>query len=473
MAGSENEQTSFGQLIADGALEIGDGYRAKNEELGGNGLIFLRAGHVTDTHIDFVGVERFHSELESRVRSKLSQAGDAVVTTKGNSTGRTAYVTASMPPFVYSPHLSYWRSKDRNRIEGGFLRYWSKSQEFVEQLAGMKASTDMAPYLSLIDQKRLKISLPPIHQQRRIAHILGTLDDKIELNRRMNETLEAMARALFKSWFVDFDPVRAKMAGRARQDGARSGQQRKPLNVASDLPWPEAQAGAGAEGDPSLPKDIADLFPDRLVESELGEIPEGWRIASLDSIADYLNGLALQKFPPEGETEFLPVIKIAQLRAGNTNGADKASTQIKPEYIIEDGDVLFSWSGSLEVEVWTGGRGALNQHLFKITSREVPKWFYYFATHLHLPNFRAIAAGKATTMGHIQRGHLTAAKVVVPTPDAMAKFHRIVAPLFEQKIQNAVQAKTLARLRDALLPKLIAGELRVPDAERIMEIADD
>ena len=134
---------------------------------------------------------------------------------------------------------------------------------------------------------------------------------------------------------------------------------------------------------------------------------------------------------------------------------------LKPDYVVEDGDVLFSWSGSLLVEQWCGGRGALNQHLFKITSRVVPKWFYYFATRLHLPNFRAIAAGKATTMGHIQRKHLTDAKVVVPSPDAMTKFDSIIAPLFEQRINNALQARTLAALRDTLLPRLISGQLRV------------
>src|SRR5216117_1702099 len=139
MAGDQFGRTTFAHLISDGALEIGDGYRAKNEELGGDGLIFLRARHVTDTHIDFDGVERFHAELEPRVRSKLAKPGDAVITTKGNSTGRTAYVSHSMPAFVYSPHLSYWRSRDPTRIEGGFLRYWCRGSEFADQLAGMKA----------------------------------------------------------------------------------------------------------------------------------------------------------------------------------------------------------------------------------------------------------------------------------------------------------------------------------------------
>src|SRR5262249_58340840 len=117
------------------------------------------------------------------------------------STGRVAYVDAGLPPFVYSPHLSYWRSLNRTRIVPGFLRYWSRSRQFREQLAGLAGSTDMAPYLSLIDQRRLHLTLPPLPEQLSIAHILGTLDDKIELNRRMNETLEAMARALFQASF--------------------------------------------------------------------------------------------------------------------------------------------------------------------------------------------------------------------------------------------------------------------------------
>ena len=287
----------------------------------------------------------------------------------------------------------------------------------------------------------LEILLPPPEEQRAIAHILGTLDDKIELNRKQNETLEAMARTLFKAWFVDFEPVRAKMEGR----------------------WQRGQSL------PGLPAHLYDLFPERLVESELGEIPEGWEMRSLDSIANYLNGLALQKFPPESDDEFLPVIKIAQLRAGNTNGADRASARIKPEYVVVDGDVLFSWSGSLEVEVWSGGRGALNQHLFKVTSNTVPKWFYFFATRHHLQNFRAIAADKATTMGHIQRKHLTNARIAVASPEGMNAFDSALAPLFDQIVSNEQQSRSLAQLRDTLLPKLISGEIRVSGAQAQIE----
>ena len=199
MAGKRREST-FQRLLDEGLLEIGDGYRAQNDELGGTGPIFLRAGHVTDTHIDFTGVEHFHEHLAAKVRSKMSKIGDTIVTTKGNSTGRTSFVTDRLPSFVYSPHLSYWRSRNPEKLCGGFLRYWSQGVEFVEQLSGMKASTDMAPYLSLTDQRRLAITLPTLAEQRAIASVLGALDDKIELNRRMNATLEAMARTQFVDW---------------------------------------------------------------------------------------------------------------------------------------------------------------------------------------------------------------------------------------------------------------------------------
>ncbi len=275
--------------------------------------------------------------------------------------------------------------------------------------------------------------VPPPAEQKAIAHILGTLDDKIELNRRMNATLEAMARALFQSWFVDFDPVRAKL---------------------------DARQPAG------LDAATAALFSGHFQDSPLGHIPQGWEVRGLDQIANFLNGLALQKYPPsDGAT--LPVIKIAQLRKGDSEGADRCNTELAPEYIVEDGDVLFSWSGSLEVELWCGGRGALNQHLFKVTSSDFPKWFYYLWTLYHLDEFRLIAADKATTMGHIQRGHLTAAKVLVPPPALLESMSHIMAPLIDQIIANRAQSRTLATIRDALLPKLLNGELSV--SERIAE----
>jgi type I restriction enzyme S subunit len=302
---------------------------------------------------------------------------------------------------------------------------WAYYELRTQDINGMDSGSAI-PSTSRDAFYRLPVRVPPLPEQRAIAHILGSLDDKIDLNRRTNETLEAMARALFKSWFVDFDPVRAKAQGR----------------------------------DPGLPAHLAALFPDRLVESELGEIPEGWEMQSLDEIARFLNGLALQKYPAQ-DGHSLPVIKIAQLRAGNTDGADQASAGLEPEYIVEDGDVLFSWSGSLECVLWAGGHGALNQHLFKVTSDKYPKWLCFMAVHHHLDDFRHIAAGKATTMGHIQRHHLSDAKLAVPPAKLVQEMDAVVSPIMERTWRRSVESRTLAALRDALLPKLISGEVRV------------
>ena len=244
-----------------------------------------------------------------------------------------------------------------------------------------------------------------------------------------------MAKALFKSWFVDFDPVRAK-----------------------------------AEGRPTgLPAEISDLFPDSFEDSELGEIPSGWEVKALDEIAHFLNGLALQKFPPEDGAATLPVIKIAQLRKGDSSGADRCSTSVPAEYVVRNGDLLFSWSGSLAVDIWSGGDGALNQHLFKVTSKTHGKWFFYQWVKHHLPVFQEIAQGKATTMGHIQRHHLAEAKTLIPTPSLLAAMDSVFAPLLDRAFGLRRQSSELSSVRDTLLPKLISGEIRIPDAEKMLE----
>lgn len=338
-------------------------------------------------------------------------------------------------PFDGICSTDIWVVRAKKGIEQRYLFYWMASQQFIDDTTRASEGTKM-PRAKWDFAARLERYIPPLPEQRTIACILGTLDDKIELNRRMNATLEAMAQAIFKSWFVDFDPVRAKVEG-------------------------EEPVGMDAE--------TVALFPDAFEEVDGQEVPEGWEVKGLDEIATYLNGLALQKYPPEGE-DYLPVIKIAQLRKGGVEGADKASANLDSAYIINDGDVIFSWSGSLAVVLWCGGRGALNQHLFKVTSDHYPKWFYYLWTIHYLPDFQAIAAGKATTMGHIQRRHLSEAKALVPPPKLLDGMNRTLAPLIEMIVANNVQSRTLAALRDTLLPKLISGEIRVPDA--MLEVAE-
>ena len=159
------------------------------------------------------------------------------------------------------------------------------------------------------------------------------------------------------------------------------------------------------------------------------------------------------------------------MRAGSTDRADSASADLDADYVVKDGDVLFSWSGSLECVVWAGGKGVLNQHLFKVTSAEYPKWLYYLGIHLHLDDFRHIAADKATTMGHIQRHHLSGAKLAVPPPPTLQAIDGFMTSLVDSLWRRSVASSTLAVLRDTLLPKLISGQLHVKDAERFIQEA--
>ena len=276
------------------------------------------------------------------------------------------------------------------------------------------------------------VTLPPMEEQKRIAGVLGAFDDKIELLQKQNKTLENMAKATFKSWFVDFDVVHAKQQGRPKAEVMR---------------------------EYHLTEEMYDLFPSSFEDSSLGPIPTGWQVKPLSQIATFLNGLALQKYSTNNKINFLPVIKIAELRNGLSASSDKASCDIPAEYIVFNGDILFSWSGSLMVKIWSGPKGALNQHLFKVSSLDYPKWFYYMWIKEYLPFFQEIAADKATTMGHIQRKHLDQALVCIP--QNLNIYTRYFAKLIDKQILNNKQIQTLTEMRDALLPRLISGKIRV------------
>lgn len=196
----------------------------------------------------------------------------------------------------------------------------------------------------------------------------------------------------------------------------------------------------------------------------LDRIPDGWQESSLLGIADYLNGLAMQKYRPKDDEQGLPVLKIKELRQGSCDfNSELCSPSIKPEYIVHDGDVIFSWSGSLLVDLWCGGTCGLNQHLFKVTSSTYDKWFYYAWTNHHLQKFAAIAADMATTMGHIKREELSKAEVLIPSQSDYDRIGDLLAPLYALVISNRIENRKLASLRDELLPQLMSGQLDVSE----------
>ena len=297
-----------------------------------------------------------------------------------------------------------------NNVDAEFL-YYLLSQDLFFAYVMSGANGSKMPRGDKQQIMNWEIEIPSEKEdQRCIASILSSLDRKIELNNKINADLEEMAQAIFKNWFVDFEPFK---------DG-------------------------------------------KFVDSELGMIPEGWKVGRLTEIASYMNGLAMQKFPPENNEDSLPVLKIKELGQGFCGtDSDRCSCNIKDECKIHNGDVIFSWSGTLLVDVWCGGDCGLNQHLFKVTSKDYPKWFYYYWTKHHLQEFIHIAKDKAVTMGHIKRGHLEEALVAIPDNDSMDKAHDLFEPILSKMISLRKENSRLSTLRDTLLPRLMSGELEV------------
>ncbi|RJT28398.1 restriction endonuclease subunit S [Mesorhizobium waimense] len=342
----------------------------------------------------------------------------------------------------YWPHDTTLWVKDFHGNDERFVYYFFCS--IADRLADLDVGS-ANPTLNRNHVHPIQLSWPPLQYQLKVAELLGSLDDKIELNRRMNETLEAMAQAIFRDWFVDFGPTRRK------------------INGAND----PVEVMGGLIVDPARALLLAGQF---LGFGDDG-MPVGWHQKGLDQIADFLNGLALQKFPAGEDADSLPVVKIAELRNGVTDKSGRASRSVPTKYIVKDADFLFSWSGSLLAKFWTGGEGALNQHLFKVSSDEFPAWFYSLWVQHHMAEFQQIAASKATTMGHIQREHLRAAKVVCPPSNALTAMTAVMGPLVERTVHNSIENKALAQTRDLLLPKLISGEILLRDVEDHLEAA--
>lgn len=423
------QYSSIGQLVSEGKAHLqtgpfGTNLLASEYRKSGTPVIAVKNLGINQIILD-EDTPRVDEETYQRLQGYRLVAGDIVFGRKG-AIDRRAYITQREDGWLQGSDCIRLRFLSTG-ISAKYVSYVLGSPQYLSWISRNAGGSTM-PSLNQSILSRIPLPLPPPHEQHEIARIFGTLDDKIELNRQMNVTLEATTRAIFQSWFMDFYPVRAKAEGR-QPDG--------------------------------MDAETAALFPDSFEESELGLIPEGWRIVPLDETASYQNGLALQKFPPEGD-EFLPVIKIRELRQGYADSnSDKATPNIKETCIVYDGDVLFSWSGSLMVDLWCGGVGALNQHLFKVTSKHYPKWFYYYWTRHHLDDFISIAADKTTTMGHIQRYHLSSVLVVVPPHNVLSEMTRIMQPLLDEIVQLRLQSRNLIEIRDTLLPKLISGELRV------------
>lgn len=358
-----------------------------------NGVTFLRSTNIDPFDISLDDIKYISPEFNEKLSKSQLRTGDVVIVRTGKP-GACAVI----------PNISgAWNCSDlvivrphAKKLDPLFLAAYINvaSGTINNQLVGA-----VQQHFNVASAKRLEIPLPSIDVQRKISSLIGILNDKINLNNKINDNLQEQALAVFQQ----------------------------------------------------------ELLRDR-------ELPEGWRNGSLLDIANYLNGLAMQKYRPSEGENGLPVLKIKELRQGSCDASSElCSPSIKPEYIIHDGDVVFSWSGSLLVDLWCGGTCGLNQHLFKVTSEKYPKWFYYAWTAHHLARFVAIAADKATTMGHIKREELEKAEVAIPDAASMERIGGILQPMYDLIISNRIENRKLAALRDTILPQLMSGELDVGD----------
>lgn len=265
----------------------------------------------------------------------------------------------------------------------------------------------------------VKVPLPDVKTQQKIVDILDGIEDKLELNNRINSKLEAMAKMLYDYWFVQFD-------------------------------FPDAN------GKPYKTSGGKMAYNAMLKR----EIPVGWNTSTLWDIAKYTNGLPMQKYREDSDT-YLPVIKIREMNNGISADTERARVDIPEAAIIDDGDVLFSWSATLDVKIWSQGKGALNQHIFKVSSDSYPKSFYYFELLNYLKHFKMIADLRKTTMGHITLDHLKQAYICLPPLFLLEEFHCKVENIFQQHLLLEKENRSLIKLRDWLLPILMNGQVKI------------
>jgi len=367
-------------------------------------------------------------------RSQLQQ-GDVLFSMAGVYLGKTAVVPAAILPANTNQAVGIIRL-DPVKADSRFIHYVLSSPE-CRSWVGRSVAQSAQPNFNLQDIGNLPIPMRSLDEQRRIAYILGTLDDKIELNRRMNETLEAMARALFKSWFVDFDPVRAKMAGR----------------------------------DPGLPKDITDLFPDRLVESELGEIPEGWVFRPVSDLAEVVGGSTPRTNEAaywEGGTHFwatpkdLSGLSSPVLLSTERSITDAGLAQIGSG-LLPVGTVLMSSRAPIGYLAIAEVAVAINQGFIAMKPKVgISNLFLlYWAEHAQE---EILSRANGSTFLEISKVAFRPINVSTATLAVMDVFHRTARSLLEKIVSNLRESYTLSRLRDSLLPKLISGEVR-PQSE--------
>ena len=333
--------------------------------------------------------------------------------------GKTAFVDILGEDELAFGSSEFIVLRAKNNTDNIFLYYLARSPAFRKKAIGCMEGTSGRKRVNEGVLKLYELPIPEKLTQTKIANVLSALDAKIELNNRINTELAAMAKIIYDYWFVQFD-------------------------------FPDAN------GKPYKTSGGKMTYNSTLKY----EIPVDWVCETLLNIATFTNGLACQKFRPKNE-QYYKVIKIREMGEGFTENSELVTVNIPEKVIVNNGDILFSWSATLDIKIWTGGKGALNQHIFKITSKKYPKSFYYFQLLNYLQHFKMIAELRKTTMGHITQEHLQQSRIVIPPVNLIAQLDEVIKPILDEKVKLEEESQQLSQLRDWLLPMLMNGQVKV------------
>jgi len=412
-----------------------------NSEQAGHGADFLSFSTVFNNQFipDDLPDKMSASEREQNTYS--IRKGDIFLTRTSETVdelGMSAVALKDYQEATFSGFLKRLRPKQSDKTCPKFMGFYLRSELFRKTMTNNAIMTLRA---SLNEQifSYLDLLLPDFNNQKKIGDLLYSFNRKIEMNNRINSELEAMAKTIYDYWFVQFD-----------------------FPISADL--------AASMGNPALAGKPYKSSGGEMVWNEKikREVPKRWEVGSLLDVAKFINGLACQKFRPVDENK-LRVIKIREMRDGFTENSEFVRADIPDKLIVDNGDVLFSWSASLEVQLWTGGKGGLNQHIFKVTSNEYPKSFYYFQLRNYLNYFKMVAELRKTTMGHITRDHLKQSAIIIPPKSLIQGLDKILAPMLQRMISTQTENQELASLRDWLLPMLMNGQVKVGEVKEYVQ----
>ena len=357
--------------------------------------------------------------------SKFQLKKGQVALTKDSETrddiGISTYIADDFNDVILGYHCALI-TPNKDILDGRYLNALMHTGYAKKYFACNASGSGQRYALSAETLNSFPVPVIPLQKQKQIGEIFSALDKKIELNKQINQNLEAMAKQLYNYWFVQFD-------------------------------FPNE------EGKPYKSSGGKMVWNEKLKR----EIPFGWHCGNLFEIAVFTNGLACQKFRPKDDEASLPVIKIREMHDGISADAEKVTPNIPESVKVYNGDVLFSWSASLEVMLWAYGLGGLNQHIFKVTSaNDFPKSFFYFQLLDYVDVFKKMAEARKTTMGHITQDHLQQSAIAIPdNKDIADRFEELISPIFNQIIKLHEEILNLTKQRDKLLPLLMNGQVLV------------